>query len=437
MHRLIRLGLFLALLAGALGARSEAADLASGPAPITEARATEARVTEARVTEARVTETQFLSVLDASHSALAAGREALGVAQAEITAASSLADPVVSVVRENPEGPIAQTDWVVSWQLPGKGRRSTIAARERDAEAAASLLSDDYLSVRLAMREVFARWALAAARRDRLAHLAERMEGLARREAQRAERGEASGLEARRLELAASSLRARVSVVAAEAELARGEVVGWWPSLPAVAEPVLPELAPAPQRLGDHPRVRAAEAEVAAAELALEVAKRRFPTPEVSLGWQRQESSGESQGGPLLGLSWALPVSRAKRAGTAAAEARLAGAEGRLEDLRRRIESSREGARRSLEELAQALDVATASLESHPALLEGAQAAFRLGEASLTDLLDTYRSVSEAELAALDLRDAALAAHRELERVEGPGFAVPSSSRPQEQEPSP
>ena len=50
-------------------------------------------------------------------------------------------------------------------------------------------------------------------------------------------------------------------------------------------------------------------------------------------------------------------------------------------------------------------------------MLDGAEAAFRQGETGVTDLLETHRSVTEAELAMLDLHEAALAAHRELERL--------------------
>ena len=58
---------------------------------------------------------------------------------------------------------------------------------------------------------------------------------------------------------------------------------------------------------------------------------------------------------------------------------------------------------------------------------DGAEAAFRQGEAGLTDLLETHRSVTEAELAVLDLHEAALAAHRELERLAASGEGGPGS----------
>ncbi len=52
-------------------------------------------------------------------------------------------------------------------------------------------------------------------------------------------------------------------------------------------------------------------------------------------------------------------------------------------------------------------------------MLDGVEAAFRLGESELTDLLETHRSVLEAELIVLELHAAALAAHRDLERLVG------------------
>jgi outer membrane protein TolC len=59
-------------------------------------------------------------------------------------------------------------------------------------------------------------------------------------------------------------------------------------------------------------------------------------------------------------------------------------------------------------------------------MLDGAEAAFRLGETSLTDLLETHRSAAEAELAVLELHQAALAAHRDLERLAGPESLEPT-----------
>jgi outer membrane protein TolC len=50
-------------------------------------------------------------------------------------------------------------------------------------------------------------------------------------------------------------------------------------------------------------------------------------------------------------------------------------------------------------------------------MLDGAEAAFRQGEGSLTDLLETHRAVTEAQLSVLGLYEQALAAERALQRA--------------------
>lgn len=368
-------------------------------------------------TAPRVTETEFLSALDASHPAVAASAEDLALARARVVEASTFDNPAVGVVREDPIGPIEQTDVLVSWQLPHRARRPGIEAREEAVRAVAARLSQRLRGLRLEMREVYAEWALTAAREELLAAQAERVAALAEREATRAERGESSGLEAHRLELAAQALRARVALAAAASERARADAARWVPTLPTGAHPTLPELPPAPDLAAAHPLVRAAEADLAAARLESEAAGRFLASPELSVGWQRQESGSESLDGPLLGVAWSVPLFDRNRAEEATAEARLGGARARLELVQREMAAARAAARASFERLARSLDEARSALEDSERMLDGAEAAFRLGEASLTDLLDTHRSVTEGALAVLDLREAALAAHRELERL--------------------
>lgn len=377
-----------------------------------------------------VTETEFLAVLDPSHPAVSESAEALAVTRARVVAASTFDNPVVDVVREDPSGPVGQTDWTISWQLPHAGRRPEIAAREEAVDAAAAHLSQRLLTLRLAMREVYAEWALAAAREQRLAAQAGRVEALAEREAARAGRGETSGLEAHRLELAATALRARVTLAAAAGERARAEATGWFPALPPDARPVLPALPPAPPSDTRHPLVRAAEADLAATLLERRAAGRFVASPEIALGWQRQEAGSESIEGPVLGLAWSVPFFDRNRAERAAADARIAGARARLELVRREVGAARAAARAVFERLAAGLGDAATALIASERMLDGAEAAFRHGETSLSDLLETHRSVTEAELAVLDLHEAALAAHRELERLAGPSNSTPQEHVP-------
>lgn len=386
-----------------------------------------ARAQEAPV----VTEAEFLSVLDGAHPAVREASEATAVARAQVLAASTLENPVLGAVREDPSGIVEQVDWTLSWQLPHPGRRSRIAAREDAVVAASARRTFELVSLRLEMQEVYADWAFASERRDRFRALAGRAAALAERERLRAEKGEASGLEAHRLGLSAQGLEARAALAAADAEEARGRAASWSPDLPPAARPVpppLPPLPPAPGGRGDIPSVLAAEKELDAARREQEAARRFVLSPEILVGWQRQEAGPESLSGPLFGLAWSVPVFDRHRAGRADSHARLAGSRARLERVRREVAAGRAAARTTYRDLVAALRSAEEALAGNERMLEGIEASFRHGEASLTDLLDTQRSIIDSELAVLDLYEAALRAHRELSRLH------PSPPEPDSQE---
>lgn len=364
-----------------------------------------------------VTEAQFLSVLDETHPAVRESAEAVAVAEARLLASRTFDNPVVEAIREDPAGPIGQTDILVSWQIPGVERRPEIEAREGEIGAARRLLAYDLLGYRLAMREAYAGWAVAAARRQRLSTQAERVESLARREAVRAERGEASGLEVRRLRLAAATLRSRVALAAGGSERAKAEAAAWHPGLPPDARPTLPELPATPTLEGADTRVRAAEAELAAAELAELATRPIVGSPEVTVGWRRQDLTPGAVDGPIFGVAWSVPLFDRRQAARQSAGAGLEAARARLELAERESAAARTAASTNFSRLADALAEAREELGATERMLDGAEAAFRQGEAGLTDLLETHRSVTEAELAVLDLHEAALAAYRELERL--------------------
>ncbi len=411
-----------------------------------------------------VTETNFLSALDGTHPAVRESAEAVARAEAAALAARTFTNPVLRALREAPGGKLRQAEVLVSWQVPGAERMPEIAAREGAVAAARSRLELDLLEHRLAMKSAYAAWAVAAERQQRLNRQAERVELLARREGLRAEQGESSGLEARRLLAAAAILRSRVALAAAASERARSEAAAWRPDLAVDARPVLPTVPSAampelravagaasgstqpeadqehlsdsdpPRPRGreradgqrDDARVLAARADLAAAELARAASSRFIPSPEVSLGWQRQELAAAAAGdlsGPVFGLAWSVPLLDRRRPARLTALAAVDGARARLERAEREGAAARASGRMNLSRLAAALSDARAALGDGRQMLDMAEAAFRLGENGVTDLLETHRSVTEAELALLDLHEAVLAAARELERLAG-GAAV-------------
>jgi outer membrane protein TolC len=367
-----------------------------------------------------VTEAELLASVGPDHPALAAIQERVGVAEAGVLDASAANTPELSLAREDPSGSgergVEQLDLTVAWELPRRSRRTAIEAARMRVAAARADAGDQELLLRHELRALFARWAVAAENARILAEHEQRLAGLAARERRRADRGEVAGIAARRLELAAAEAARRRSLADAAAEAARRRVAGWNAEL-AAGRPLLPALptppaSPAPE--GPHPRLLVLEQELEAARLDRRAALRFDALPELLAGWQRQDDGVAELDGPLLGLSWRVPLADGNRAARAEAAARVAGTAARLDQEHRELAAEREAARAALLELVAAALGAEAAAAAVEPLLEGTVAAFELGEAELTDLLDVLRSVTEAALGAVELRDAALAADRRL-----------------------
>ena len=169
----------------------------------------------AQSTPSVITEAEFLSVLDEAHPALVARQRQVADAQAKIDAASTLANPQLGFVSEDPSGPVRQLDVLLSWELPRLSRAPEIQAAEQEAAGAEAQLLEDVLELRIAMRQIYSGWAVSTARSERLEAQANRVAELADRERSRAQKGETSGLEAHQLTLAASGLRSRLAMAEA------------------------------------------------------------------------------------------------------------------------------------------------------------------------------------------------------------------------------
>lgn len=375
-----------------------------------------------------ITEGEFLEVLNEDHPAFAALGEALGAARAEAKRVATLENPGLGFVREDPRGATEQIDVVVAWQPPLPGRRKlTRESAARQVAAEQAYLTGDRLDVRLELRRVYAEWAVATARAARLATHAEGVAGLAQRQQSRVERGEASGLESGRLTIAAALVEGRQAL--AEAEAARSGAVarGWRRDLPAAVNPALPELPNEPQEaFGDHPDVVALEARLEAARLARKAAGRVVDLPELLAGWQRQNLGEESFSGPILGFAWPVPLADRNQAARSLADTQAQTAAAQLTMTRQQVDAERAGALAAYRRLAAAAHQAQEVTGGTDGLIEAAVLSFEHGESSLTDLLETFRSAVNAELAALDLRSAALSAHRDLERAAGRALNTPT-----------
>ena len=155
MHRFIPIGLLAGLL-GAAGA-AQSGPAATGAEFLSVFEESRPAVRDGSAAGAAqggpvVTEAEFLSVLDEAHPAVRESAAAVARAEVGLLASRTLDNPVVEAVREDPNGPLGQTDVLVSWQVPGAARRPEIEAREGEIGAARRRLASDLLGYRLAMR---------------------------------------------------------------------------------------------------------------------------------------------------------------------------------------------------------------------------------------------------------------------------------------------
>ncbi len=369
-----------------------------------------------------VTEEEFLSGLTAESAAVRALMDGLARAEAQRTRAGTLANPRADFWREQPDANPRVTNWTLSWTPPLDGRYG-LGKRAADAGLAAAReqLAVDKAVLRREVRAAFAAWSLAFARRDVLRGQLERVQGLAEAERQRARVGEGSGLSARRFTLAEAEVRAAVAM--AEAAYATADALArvWRPDLPPGAQPATPRLPdlPEPADPAASPRLRALTFEAEQTVLERKRVRRFLGFPTLQLGWQQLSDHGLVRSGAIFAAGWSIPLFDRDQGARLEAERREDAARARLELARARVGADISGATAAYRTLVAASRDAGRAAEEGDRVIVAATAAFRAGETSLTDLLDSLGAALGARLSEIDLREKALAAHRELESAVG------------------
>lgn len=380
----------------------------------------------------RVSENQYLSILGEGLPALQALTDRVGAARAERARAGQLQNPVAIFEYESPGDGLEETIWGVAWKPPfdarwGASKRAATAG----VDAAAHQYESDRLALRAELRRTFADWALAESRSAVVeAHLGLVRE-LARRMGARASSGEESQLAARRLAFSAVEVEAEAARVAGAAAHARAMAYALHPALPPQAAAELPPLPETDDtlRTAAPPEVLARTSEVEQAEWELKSGGRFLEFPEFAFGWRKIEAGTGSIDGPVVRVTWPVPLFDRQQPDEIRATAQLEAARGRLSLTRARAEAAMLASRSSFDRYRQAALHAMEITDESDRVVESATAAFRLGESRLTDLLETLRSVLAARLAALDLYAAALEAHRSLELAAGRPLIAEEGSR--------
>jgi outer membrane protein TolC len=371
---------------------------------------------------ATLTESVFLAGFDGGHVAVRALTEDVARAEAARRRAGTLGNPRIDFELEAPEDNPKQTTWTAAWAPPLDGRlRLAREAAETGLAAARERFAADRVRLRRELRKAYADWDLSTERRDVLQSQRALVDSLAEQVRRRAEVGEESGIGARRLLLASAEIGAELAVAEADAVRAAALARALRPEIPPDARPVRPplEFPPATTASRPRPELEALRLEVRQAQLEGRLARRFVIFPELSAGWQRLEHAGVEQTGPVFGVSWSLPLFDRSQAARIEAAGRQRALEARLAvaTARSRAEVEASGAAYALL-AARAREQARAIGETDR-LLEGASASFRAGESTVTDLLETLRSVREARLKEIELYAEALEAQRALEAAGG------------------
>lgn len=377
------------------------------------------------------TESAFLAAFDENHIAVRSLTEDLARAEAARRRAATVGNPRVEFEREAPEGNPKQTTWTAAWAPPLDGRLGLAReAAEAGLAAARERFAADRLRLRRELRKAYADWALSVERRDILRAQQTSVKDLAEQAKRRADAGEESGIGARRLLLGSAEVGAELAV--AEAEVIRAEALAraWKPEIPSDARPARPPLEPPPAEAGlRRPELEALRLEVEQAELQGRLARRFFLFPELQAGWQRLEQRGIEQSGPVFGVSWSLPLFDRFQADRLEAVQRKKALEARLAVATARSSAELAAARSSLTGLAERAREQARAVADTEKLVEGAVASFRAGESTVTDLLETLRSVREAHLREIELYAEALEAQRALEAATAVPLAVEGERR--------
>ncbi|MGH7339703.1 MAG: TolC family protein [Candidatus Rokuibacteriota bacterium] len=369
-----------------------------------------------------VTEEEFLSTLDESHVAVRSLTGDVARAEGERVRARTLANPRLDFWREEPEDNPQVTNWTLAWTPPLDGR---YGLRKKAAEAGLAAAREHFEADRAALRrdfrKAFAEWSLAFERRATLRQQLDLVAGLAEHERQRARVGEGSGLTARRFSLAEGDVRAEFG--SADAEYARAEAAAR-----ALRQDLNAETRPAPVALPEPPasldsdgapQLSALKQEKEQAGYEARRVGRFLGFPTLQLGWQTIEDRGVSESGPIVAAGWTVPLFDRDQGARLEAERRRDVAAARLTFAQARLAGEVEGGLKAYRVLfASARDARDTAGETEK-VIDAATAAFRAGEAGLTDLLDVLRSAFVARLRAIDSRAQALEAHRNLEAVLG------------------
>jgi len=353
----------------------------------------------------RVTLAEAIRLLAVGSIELRIARQEFAAAEARVLSAGALPNPVLSVSREQLSGGVAgydETMVTVGQPLELGGQRGVRRrAAASSAEAAAARLEGTRLRLGLAVREAYVRAAAATGELRTLEEAVAVFREVEESGSARFAEGDISRFDLSRLQIE----RARYETMLVDAALELDEAARaltmlvdpelttqWRVLFPAetLAEIALPpsiDTIDVPSAAALRAEVRAGDAELQAAEAALDLQRRsRVPTLTLNGGFKHQS---DDYRGAVLGVSLPLPLWDRNRGGIAEAAASLGIATATRDLAARRAEDEIRRAMEVRRSLQAGIGLLTGPLLAETAgLLETARLAYAEGELSLVELLD-------------------------------------------------
>jgi cobalt-zinc-cadmium efflux system outer membrane protein len=364
-----------------------------------------------------------------SGPAVATGHAERSAGAAELGAIEPAQNPsLVAQHQQTLDGP-SERETVIGaeFPVPWSGRRGVMreAARERQRAAQARASADD-LSTALDFRQAY---TVAVVEHERLRIMAAHqtsLQDLSTALAQLVARGETASYDVRRHQSEVRLHARALASVKARAQRAARRLAYWLGGPPDAALLTSNSLSRAPLASGERtssPAVLALRAEARAAALESDAAGRRWvPEPELFAGY-RQVASGDATGhGVSLGITLPLTVFERGQGAAARARAERTLFEARAARLARELETERRAADESLQALEAALREAEQIEVETERLKESARVLYGAGEASITELLDAYRTGENAALDRLSALEELFAARLSVMRAAGKQF---------------
>jgi cobalt-zinc-cadmium efflux system outer membrane protein len=374
-----------------------------------------------------LTEAEAVARLSLEGPRARAIRAEVDFARADALAAGRVPNPRFTLSRESVSG-VSENFLLFSQALPITGRRGLQKDSALAQVRASELRADDVLRrLRADVRRAFVDLSVDEARERELKAALTSLQSLAEALARRESAGDAAGFDRLRAEREALDLAAALGEARARRARAQGVLASFFFPPPdpgtlhaAALGDVRPPLPPADDLVAEAQRFRpdllAFEREIEASRLAGRAATRgRVPEPEIVAGW-KTSSVGDDRTGSVVSLLANVPLlDRAKperaladareRRATAERDALLAEISGVVRGLRLAAEERRSGADGYRRE----------AIPRSDELSRIAQVSYDAGERGILELLDAYRSATDARLRLLELDAAAAQADIDLE----------------------